>query len=127
MIELRRLHRFFGTTRAVQDVSFAVERGQLLAVGSVREIQKRLTPHREIKVRILGGVDGAHAWLTARGDVHAIKVEGEMVRFSHAGEQQSEVTLLRELVLAGFPVAEFGSHSQSLEDVFLAVTRGIVQ
>ena len=29
MIELRRLHRFFGTTRAVQDVSFAVERGQV--------------------------------------------------------------------------------------------------
>ena len=29
MIELRRLHRFFGTTRAVQDVSFEVGRGQV--------------------------------------------------------------------------------------------------
>jgi ABC-2 type transport system ATP-binding protein len=29
MIELRRLHRFFGSTRAVDDVSFAVEEGQV--------------------------------------------------------------------------------------------------
>src|SRR3954447_4390095 len=29
MIELRRLHRFFGTTRAVQDVTFAVGRGEV--------------------------------------------------------------------------------------------------
>ncbi|HAY81088.1 MAG TPA: ABC transporter ATP-binding protein, partial [Planctomycetaceae bacterium] len=29
MIELRRLHRFFGSTRAVHDVSFEVPRGQV--------------------------------------------------------------------------------------------------
>ena len=33
----------------------------------------------------------------------------------------------REMVLADFAIAEFGSHSQSLEDVFMAVTRGAVQ
>jgi hypothetical protein len=31
------------------------------------------------------------------------------------------------MVLADFAIAEFGSHSQSLEDVFMAVTRGAVQ
>ena len=29
MIELRRLHRFFGATRAVDDVSFEVGKGQV--------------------------------------------------------------------------------------------------
>ncbi|MHB8899910.1 MAG: ATP-binding cassette domain-containing protein, partial [Thermoguttaceae bacterium] len=29
MIELRQLHRFFGTTRAVNDISFQVQRGQV--------------------------------------------------------------------------------------------------
>ena len=29
MIELRRLHRFFGSTRAVNDISFEVYRGQV--------------------------------------------------------------------------------------------------
>ena len=29
MIDLRRLHRFFGATRAVNDISFEVQRGQV--------------------------------------------------------------------------------------------------
>ena len=29
MIELRRLHRFFGRTKAVHDISFAVDKGQV--------------------------------------------------------------------------------------------------
>jgi len=35
--------------------------------------------------------------------------------------------LLKEMILADFRVAEFASHSQSLEDVFMAVTKGVVQ
>ena len=66
-------------------------------------------------------------WLGQRPDVNEIQLDGEQVRFTHAGDEASEVALLREIVLAGFAVAEFGSHSQSLEDVFMAVTRGAVQ
>jgi len=54
-------------------------------------------------------------------------MQGDEVRFAHQGGRDSEVNLLREMVLAGLPVAEFASHSQSLEDVFMAVTRGAVQ
>jgi ABC-2 type transport system ATP-binding protein len=104
-----------------------IERGQLLAVGTVAEIQKQEMPHREVKVRVMGGASGLAVWLGQRNDVAQVKVEGESVRFSHAGQQDSEVTLLREMVLAEFAIAEFGSHSQSLEDVFMAVTRGAVQ
>jgi ABC-2 type transport system ATP-binding protein len=104
-----------------------IERGQLLAVGSVAEIQKQQTPHRTVKVTVVGGADGLAQWLGQRPDVNQIKVDDGRCWFSHEGEQQSEVALLREMVLAGFAIAEFGSHSQSLEDVFMAVTRGAVQ
>jgi ABC-2 type transport system ATP-binding protein len=104
-----------------------IERGQLLAVGSVADIQRQQTPHRAVKVCVLGGAGPLAVWLGQRPDVNEIKLDGEEVRFSHAGEQASEVALLREMVLAGFAIAEFGSHSQSLEDVFMAVTRGTVQ
>src|SRR5436853_468993 len=142
MIELRRLHRFFGATRAVQDVSFDVgrglskgmrqrlclgramihdpsvlildepangldprarielremirqlaadgktvlvsshiltelaemcdqvgiiERGKLLAVGSVAEIQRKQTPLRSVRVRVLGGAGPLAVWLGQR-------------------------------------------------------------
>ena len=104
-----------------------IERGQLLAVGSVAEIQKEQTPHREVKVRVLGGAGGLAQWLAERPDVTHVKTDGELVRFTHQGEQATEAALLREIVLADFPVAEFASHSHSLEDVFMAVTRGAVQ
>jgi ABC-2 type transport system ATP-binding protein len=109
------------------DVVGIIERGQLLAVGSVAEIQKQQMPHREVKVKVLGGASPLAEWLAQRTDVAQVKVDGQNCRFSHQGEQESEVALLREIVLAGFAVAEFGSHSQSLEDVFMAVTRGAVQ
>jgi ABC-2 type transport system ATP-binding protein len=107
-----------------------IERGQLLAVGSVREIQKKAvanTPQRDIKVRVLGGGASLAVWLGQRSDVTRVKVDDEFVRFTHEGDQASEVALLREIVLADFAVAEFGGQSKSLEDVFMAVTRGAIQ
>jgi ABC-2 type transport system ATP-binding protein len=108
------------------DVVGIIERGQLLAVGSVEEIQRRETPHRAVVVRVPGGAASLAVWLGQRGDISEIKLDGDQVRFNHAGDEASEVTLLREIVLANFAVSEFGSHSQSLEDVFMAVTRGAV-
>ena len=37
------------------------------------------------------------------------------------------VRLLTHDVLAEFPVVEFGAHTQSLDEVFLQVTKGLVQ
>jgi ABC-2 type transport system ATP-binding protein len=104
-----------------------IERGQLLAVGTVEEIQREQQPHREVKVRVLGGAEGARAWLAAHTDINDVSLSGEELRFSHTGNRDSEVVLLKEMVLADFRVAEFASHSQSLEDVFMAVTKGVVQ
>jgi ABC-2 type transport system ATP-binding protein len=107
-----------------------IERGQLLAVGTVAEIQRQAAsggPHRTVKAQVLGGGAALAVWLGQRPDVSEIHLDEERVRFNHAGDQVSEVALLKEMVLAGFAIAEFGSHSQSLEDVFMAVTRGAVQ
>ena len=104
-----------------------IERGKLLAVGSVNEIQKQQTPHREVRVRVLGDKQPLLTWLGLRADVRQVKdVDGE-VHFDHEGDESVDVSLLREMVLAGFAIAEFGSRDQSLEDVFLAVTKGVVQ
>ena len=50
-----------------------------------------------------------------------------MLRFHHAGTQEAEAELLREMIEAGFRVTAFGSQQQTLEDVFMQVTRGLVQ
>lgn len=104
-----------------------IEQGRLLAVGTVEEIQKGTQSQRAVSVRVLGGASGLGVWLAARGDVHQVELDGEIARFLHDGDQNSEADLLREIVLAGHRVAAFGSRDKSLEDVFMQVTEGRVQ
>jgi ABC-2 type transport system ATP-binding protein len=104
-----------------------IELGQLIATGTVDEIKRQLQPHREVQVRLLRDTESMANWLSARGDVAAVRIEGNLVRFEHQGDEASEVALLREMVLAHFPVAEFGAYNRSLEEVFLRVTQGAVQ
>ncbi|MEK6249024.1 MAG: DUF4162 domain-containing protein, partial [Planctomycetales bacterium] len=87
----------------------------------------RAQPHASVKITIIGGAGEAARWLEARDDVIEVDVQGEMVVANHKGDRDSEAKLLREMVNAGFKVAEFAVHATSLEDVFLHVTQGRVQ
>jgi ABC-2 type transport system ATP-binding protein len=96
-------------------------------MGSVAEIQKQQQPQREVNVGVLGDPQPMLQWLASRTDIQGTKYTGNQIRFEHQGERESEAGLLREMIQAGFPVCEFSSHTRSLEDVFLAVTKGLVQ
>ena len=104
-----------------------IEKGQLLAVGTVEEIRRRLGTHREVRVRVLGGAEATVAWLKSHGDATDLVVRDGQVRFSHQGDRHDEARILRQLIEAGFEVAEFRSEEKSLEDVFMHVTQGTVQ
>lgn len=105
-----------------------IERGNLVAVGSVAEIQRQIqTVHRTVEVRVLDGQDRLAAWLADHPDVSQVVTENSLLRFVHAGTEADEADLLKAIILADFRVTAFGSRQQSLEDVFLEVTRGLVQ
>ena len=109
------------------DVVGIIEQGQMLAVGSVAEIQQGKKRQSWVRVRVLGGAAPLAAWLGSRSDIEDLQTDGETANFSHAGDEQSEAELLREMVQAGFRVVAFGSQVKSLEDVFMQVTAGLVQ
>ncbi len=104
-----------------------IERGRLLAVGSVNEIQRQQTPHRSVNVRLLSQAAELAVWLGQRPDVSAVQLDAGQICFTHIGDEACEAALLKEIILAGYEVSLFASHSHSLEDVFMAVTRGAVQ
>ena len=113
------------------DVVGIIEQGQMLAVGSVEEIQKKLTSgtktHTVVRVRVLGGAAGLGEWLKERGDIDQLRLDGEEAIFAHDGDDQSQADLLNQMVQAGFRVAAFGSQTKTLEEVFMQVTEGRVQ
>jgi ABC-2 type transport system ATP-binding protein len=110
------------------DVVGIIERGRLLAVGSVEQIQGQAQrPHNAIRVRLLSQAADLADWLTRQPHVSQLQVNGDSVRFFHAGPPEAEADLLRAMIEAGFRVVAFGSQQQTLEDVFMQVTQGLVQ
>ncbi len=104
-----------------------IEAGQLLAVGSVEEISRRVASVSQVEFRVLGDPGPAERWIAERRDLQLERHEGGRFMLQHAGSDAEQVVLLRELVAAGLDVVEFRTRAKSLEDVFLEVTKGIVQ
>ncbi|HEX5445833.1 MAG TPA: DUF4162 domain-containing protein, partial [Pirellulales bacterium] len=109
------------------DTVAIIERGKLLAVGTVDEIHRARQTHRTVQIRVLGDAEGLCAWLAKRADLRKVRCQRDTVEFLHDGDQAAEADMLRELVTAGFRIVAFGSREESLEDVFMQVTEGLVQ
>jgi ABC-2 type transport system ATP-binding protein len=104
-----------------------IEHGELLAMGTVEEIQREHRTQSVVRIRVLERGDELARWLAQRDGLSELRVDQNVVTLAHDQDRQAEVDLLRAIVGAGFPVAEFGSHRKTLEDVFMHVTRGKVQ
>ncbi len=110
------------------DVVGILERGRLLAVGTVEEIQAQgETPENLVEIRVLGGAAALAAWIALRGPARELRVNGDALTLLHRGNAEAEADLLRAMIEAGFRVTAFGSRRRSLEDVFMQVTKGLVQ
>jgi ABC-2 type transport system ATP-binding protein len=104
-----------------------IERGRLLAAGSIREIQKQLRSHRVLKVQLLDGAAVQAAELL-RGDPSIRLVESfdHTVTAEFEGVDEDMARLLGRLIAAGLPVHSFAEEPLSLEEVFMMITKGIV-
>ncbi len=101
-----------------------IERGQLLAVGKVADIQSKLRPHTDIMVELLSGGDRLGKWLLGQPAIAEIQATDRVVRFQFTGDPHGQVQLLRALMTEGYEVIQFQTEARSLEDVFLQVTTG---
>lgn len=104
-----------------------IEHGSLLAVGSVEEIQRQQKSTVSLAARLLDRVAEAAQWLGRQEYVADVRVDGNLIMMSFAGDTQQQSAILSGLVEGGFPVTEFSRSEQNLEDVFMNVTRGRVQ
>lgn len=104
-----------------------IEQGQLLATGTVDEIRKTLKQKRDISVRLRDEVAPAQKILEQIKCVHDLVAEDRTLRFTIDGEDQQQIEVLAKLVNADVGVLEFSARDDSLEDVFLKITKGRVQ
>jgi ABC-2 type transport system ATP-binding protein len=104
------------------DTVAVIEKGRLLATGTVQEILEGLRPRRQLALRVARDVEGVARFLLEQpGVTHVHDVAG-VVRFEFTGDDAGQAALLGRLVAGGFPVLEFTSHSADLEDAFIEIT-----
>lgn len=104
-----------------------IERGKLLAAGSIQDIQRQLRTNRVLKVRVLDpSTDRAEAILRDEPAVSRVSSFDHTISAEFSGEDDAQARLLGRLVQAGVAVESFAEEPLSLEEVFMMITKGIV-
>jgi ABC-2 type transport system ATP-binding protein len=104
-----------------------IERGKLLAAGSIQEIQQQIRSHRVLKVRLLDdATDQAAEILGHDPAIRLVKTYDHTVTADFEGVDQDMARLLDRLIRSGIAVQSFAEEPLSLEEVFMMITKGIV-
>ncbi len=120
----------------VADVCTSVailEAGRLVAHGDFEQMRQQFRPHRLVEIRVLGDVAPLRAALLGVPEIHAVfgheqlPIPTNALRLEYAGDEGQLSALLARLIGEGLEVTQFGEVTGNLEDLFMQVTRGIVQ
>ena len=104
-----------------------IERGKLLAAGSISDITRKLRQHRVLKVRVTDETtDFAASILRSQSQCRTVESFDHTLTCEYEGEEDDLVRLLGKLVGSGVGVHSFAEEELSLEEVFMMVTKGIV-
>jgi len=107
-----------------------MERGHLVVSGRVNDIVHQLEGSVILDVHLTGDPgngDRMVQLLYGRPLIKDVKAEGNHVTVGFTGTHDDLPGLLGYLVGQGIPVATFAPREADLEDVFMRVTRGMVQ
>ena len=109
------------------DVVTVIEKGRILANGTVQDVLESVRKRRLLSVRVAGPSDALERFLLEQPGVTNVHEAGRRVQFEFDGGDDEQVQLVSRLVAAGFPVLEISAHSAGLEDLFIEITKGRVQ
>jgi ABC-2 type transport system ATP-binding protein len=109
-----------------------LEAGGLVAYGDMAEMKKKLRAHRLMQLRVLGDLQPVQEFLLRHEAVESIitaeaaDIPSDALRFDFNGDDEALSQLLSNLIAQSFRLVAFQEETGDLEDVFLQVTKGIV-
>lgn len=105
-----------------------LEAGNLVAHGDIAQIRRQLQVNRTIEVRILDDRKPLESLLASTDTVVNIDSEGadKRLTFDFSGDDAALSDLLGQMIHQGIRIVSFSEEEHNLEDVFLQVTKGIV-
>jgi ABC-2 type transport system ATP-binding protein len=105
-----------------------IERGEILAVGDIETIRRKLLPHRVLTFRILGDAEAIErARLIAAAEEKCASADpaGEnALKVIWTGEERDIYKLVRALVDRDIPIVGLYEEKANLEHLFMQITKG---
>lgn len=101
--------------------------GRLIAHGSVQEIQNKLQGEKVLTVLLNGDFPLSMSFFEQQPHVSTVSVLSEQngLTFKFTGNDEQQGELLKRAVENGIPIISFSAHVSNLEDVFMAITKGV--
>ena len=115
------------------DSAAIIEAGRLLASGTMTEINQRsaqgkaAVTDRPFRSACLRDGEKLEHLLCQDPFVRDVELRGQVATFVFTGDESELSAILKRLVRAELDVVEFRGQVDSLEDVFMAITKGITQ
>ena len=104
-----------------------IEHGRILMAGGIADLLSDSVPRRTVMIRVLAGQEELHRDLLQMPHIEAARFNGEEVAAEVSGTDEACADLLAALVARGYRVVEFKQQRANLEEIFMNVTKGVVQ
>lgn len=111
-----------------------IEAGRIIASGTIDEIRgmqrqksRGRTTSADLICRVVDRAEAAERWLLEQPHVSQVHRVELILTFQFEGTPLDQAALLKRMILEDFPVIDFQSKAESLEDAFMALTEGITQ
>ena len=104
-----------------------IEAGQLVANGTIDEITHLVQSGMELEIKVLERGQEARDILENQFGLTGIDGSENHFQVPFGGDEKDLSRILIALVESGIPVISFAKSTNNLEDIFMQVTRGVVQ
>jgi ABC-2 type transport system ATP-binding protein len=103
-----------------------LEKGKVVATGSIDSIKKALQPGLAFRLEVLGGAEAARGAIEGLPNVGSVVVEGDILRFQFTAPRPEVAELVRALVAKGVAITGLQEEKTDLEGLFMRLTKGEV-
>jgi len=103
-----------------------IEKGRLVASGSLDEITRQVRQVRTLRLRVLSDQAEAEAILRDQPGISQVYEANGCLEVEFLGDEEATADLLTALVAHGVRVLSFSEVTSDLEEVFLRLTKGEV-
>lgn len=105
-----------------------IERGVMLAHGSIASVYRQIRTHRTIEIRFTGEMDSGLSILRSYPQMLGLSVNhsGRSVTVELDMQDDQVAQMLQRLINQGVGMCAFSEKEPTLEDVFMSITKGIV-